>query len=52
MNGVVCLFAEVPKLSMNDIWNVGIFTLIANAGVAFMLNMAVVFLVCIPTPYL
>lgn len=45
MNGVVCLFTEIPRMAMADIFNVGLFTLTANAVVAFMLNVAVVFLV-------
>ena len=45
MNGVVALVAEVPTLKMADIYNVGLVTLLANASVAFMLNVAVVFLV-------
>jgi len=45
MNGVVCLFVELPKMAMADIFRVGVFTLTANAIVAFMLNVAVVFLV-------
>lgn len=45
MNGVVALVAEVPTLRMADIYNVGLLTLLANATVAFMLNVAVVFLV-------
>ncbi|KAI9692800.1 MAG: hypothetical protein M1820_009348 [Bogoriella megaspora] len=45
MNGVVCLFMEIPKLSMQDIWNVGAFTLLANAIIAFLLNISVVFLI-------
>jgi len=45
MNGVTCLFVEVPKMAMADIYNLGIFILIANAMVAFLLNVSVVFLV-------
>lgn len=47
MNGVTCLFLEVPKLSMADIYGVGLFVLVANAMVAFLLNVSVVFLVSI-----
>lgn len=45
INGVVTLFIEGPRLTMGDIYSVGIFTLIANAFVAFLLNVSVVFLV-------
>lgn len=45
MNGVTALFLEFPNLTMDHIYNVGIWTLIANAGVAFLLNVSVVFLV-------
>lgn len=45
MNGVTALFLEVPNLTMNHIYNVGVWTLFANAMVAFMLNVSVVFLV-------
>lgn len=45
MNGVVSLFYEVPNLSIAQIAEVGYFTLLANAMVAFMLNVCVVFLV-------
>ena len=45
MNGVVCIFAELPRLTMDDIWHVGAFTLLSNATIAFLLNVSVVFLV-------
>ena len=45
MNGVTALFVEVPNLIMGHIYNVGIWTLLANAVVAFLLNVSVVFLV-------
>jgi hypothetical protein len=45
MNGSVALFLEFPNLTMESIMDLGLFTLLANAGVAFMLNLAVVFLV-------
>ncbi len=45
MNAVVSLVFEVHKIQMDDIWRVGAFTLLANAMVAFALNVAVVFLV-------
>ncbi|EAL92313.1 DUF250 domain membrane protein [Aspergillus fumigatus A1163] len=45
MNGVTALFVEVPNLTMGHIYNVGIWTLLANAVVAFLLNVSVVFLI-------
>ena len=45
MNGLTALFLEVPNLTMGHIYNVGIWTLLANAVIAFMLNVSVVFLV-------
>lgn len=44
-NGVVTLFAELPRMTMNDIYTLGVMTLIANALVAFLLNVSVVLLV-------
>ena len=46
MNGAAALALEVPKLAMSDIYRVGVFVLLANAMVAFFLNVSVVFLVC------
>lgn len=45
MNGVTALFFEVPKMSLVDLERVGYFNLLANASVAFALNISVVFLV-------
>lgn len=45
INSVFTLFVEIPKMSMADIYNLGIFILILNAFVAFLLNVAVVLLV-------
>ncbi|GAB7351642.1 hypothetical protein MBLNU459_g2248t1 [Dothideomycetes sp. NU459] len=45
MNGVVALIIEVPKLTMDDLARVGYFVLLANALVAFLLNVSVVFLI-------
>ncbi|KAL2433568.1 sugar phosphate/phosphate translocator [Exophiala dermatitidis] len=45
MNGLTALIVEVPNMTMNTIYYVGIFMLIANAMVAFMLNVSVVFLI-------
>ncbi len=47
INGVFTLFIEVPRMTMADVWNLGVFTLLANAFVAFLLNVSVVLLVCI-----
>ena len=46
MNGVASLVVEVPSMNMDDIWRVGFLVLLANAMVAFLLNVSVVFLVC------
>ncbi|BDD57132.1 hypothetical protein MPDQ_003479 [Monascus purpureus] len=45
MNAIPALFLEVPKVTMDQVYGVGIWTLIANAGVAFLLNVSVVFLI-------
>ncbi|KAL2021126.1 hypothetical protein VTK56DRAFT_7432 [Thermocarpiscus australiensis] len=45
MNFVVALFWEVPKVSMGEIYNVGLFTFFLNGLCAFMLNVSVVFLI-------
>lgn len=45
MNGLVSLFTEFPAMTMDDVYHVGIWTLLANAMIAFLLNVAVVFLV-------
>lgn len=45
MNGVATLFFEIPRMTMHDIYSVGVWNLVANASVAFALNVAVVFLV-------
>ncbi|KAJ6096227.1 sugar phosphate/phosphate translocator [Penicillium sp. IBT 16267x] len=45
MNGSVALFLEVPHLTMDHIYNVGVWVLIANAMIAFLLNVSVVFLI-------
>lgn len=44
-NGIVTLFTDIPRMTMNDIYSLGIMTLIANALVAFLLNASVVLLV-------
>ena len=45
INGVFTLFIELPRMTMQDIYGVGILTLLANAFMAFLLNVSVVFLV-------
>ena len=45
MNGSVALFLEVPRVTMGHIYGVGVWTLLANAMVAFLLNVSVVFLI-------
>lgn len=45
MNGITAMVVEVPRMTWADIQNVGYFVLIANAMVAFLLNVSVVFLV-------
>jgi hypothetical protein len=47
MNGLVTLVFEAPTLTMADINQVGVLTLVANAAVAFALNVSVVFLVSV-----
>lgn len=49
MNGVAGLILEVPKMKLAELFEVGIMHLIANAMVAFLLNVSVVFLVCFDT---
>lgn len=45
INAVPLLFFELPTITLADVLGVGPFTLLANAGLAFLLNVAVVFLV-------
>lgn len=45
MNSVVSIFTELPDFHLDDIYRVGIITLLANALVAFLLNVSLVFLV-------
>ncbi|ESZ98824.1 DUF250 domain membrane protein [Sclerotinia borealis F-4128] len=45
MNFVIALFWEIPTMTMGDFYNVGFWTLLANAMCAFMLNVSVVFLI-------
>jgi hypothetical protein len=45
MNFVVALFWEIPKVSMAEIYDVGLFTFFLNGMCAFLLNVSVVFLI-------
>ena len=45
MNLCVALFMEVPYIEVSEIYAVGLWTFLANASVAFLLNVSVVFLV-------
>lgn len=45
MNLTVALLWEVPRISMTEVYTVGISTFFANACCAFLLNVSVVFLV-------
>ncbi|KAI9007150.1 triose-phosphate transporter family-domain-containing protein [Gaertneriomyces semiglobifer] len=45
LNGITCLIFEGKHLTIAAITNVGLFTLLANAVIAFGLNVAVVFLI-------
>jgi hypothetical protein len=48
MNGAVAAAVELPRFKMEDVWHVGVWMLVANAVVAFALNISVVFLVYLP----
>lgn len=50
MNFVVAAFMELGSFKMDDVWNAGVILLLLNAAVAFMLNVASVFLVRISSP--
>jgi drug/metabolite transporter (DMT)-like permease len=45
MNGLTALVVEVPSMTMKNIYDVGIPMLVANASIAFLLNVSVVFLI-------
>jgi hypothetical protein len=45
MNGMVWVFTEMPRMSVDEVYSLGLMTLLANALVAFLLNVSVVFLV-------
>lgn len=47
MNALVAIVTEVPSFQMVDFWRVGIVVFMANAAIAFALNVASVFLVCV-----
>ena len=46
MNFCMALVFEIPRIQMEELYHVGLWTLLANAVVAFALNISVVFLVC------
>lgn len=50
MNFLMFLYFELPDFKGEDILRVGPFILVANAGIAFALNVSVVFLVCDDQP--
>lgn len=45
LNGFVALLVEMPRFDVADLYRVGVSTLAVNSVVAFMLNVAGVFLV-------
>ncbi|KAI0154346.1 triose-phosphate transporter [Xylariaceae sp. FL1272] len=45
MNGVVALIWEVPHVTLDQVYNVGLFTFFLNGLCAFLLNVSVVFLI-------
>ena len=45
MNFCVAVVVELPRISMAEVYHVGLLTFLANAGMAFALNVSVVFLV-------
>ncbi|KAK0723183.1 triose-phosphate transporter [Lasiosphaeria miniovina] len=45
MNFSVALFLEVPRITMDEVYGVGLFTLFLNGLCAFLLNVSVVFLI-------
>ncbi len=46
MNFCTALVFEIPRIQMEELYHVGLWILLANAMVAFALNVSVVFLVC------
>lgn len=49
MNFCFALVFEIPKMSMTEVYSVGLWILFLNAVIAFALNISVVFLVRTPT---
>ena len=45
MNFCVAIVVEVPRISLAEVYHVGLLTFLANAAIAFALNVSVVFLV-------
>ena len=47
MNLAASLYFEAPTFSWENVLDVGYFNMIANAGIAFLLNVSLVLLVCL-----
>ena len=45
MNFCVAMFFELPFMKLEEVYKVGLLTLLANASIAFLLNVSVVFLI-------
>lgn len=45
MNFCASVFFELPYITLEEVYHVGFFTLLANATIAFLLNVSVVFLI-------
>ncbi|OCK74126.1 TPT-domain-containing protein [Lepidopterella palustris CBS 459.81] len=45
INGVATMIIELPRMTVQDIYHIGMLTLLANALVAFLLNVCVVILI-------
>lgn len=45
MNSCFALIFEIPRISMTEVYNVGLWILLLNALIAFALNVSIVFLV-------
>lgn len=52
MNLIVAIAWEVPKCTMAEVYDIGLFTFFLNGLCAFLLNVSVVFLVCVVLPLL
>lgn len=47
MNAAASLYFEIPIMSWSNVEDVGYFNMIANASIAFLLNVSLVLLVCL-----